>query len=464
MRELRPRFHLTTATGWLNDPNALVHRDGLYHAFFQHNPAATTWGDINWGHAVSEDLVRWRQLPLALRPTPGGPDADGCWSGSFVDDDGVPTLVYSGFVAPSEIGARSVCLARGDEGMLHWAADPRSPVLDGPPAGLDVVAFRDPYLWRDEEGWSLILGTGLAGEGPAILRYRSVDLLDWEYAGIVCAGDEGQAWECPQLFPLGERHVLLVSQWDDRRRPQTEHALAIVGEYADGRFVAESTVRFDHGPDCYAPATMLDASGRRLALGWAWEARDAQATATQGWAGALTLPRVLTLGDDGTLGVEPVPEVESLRCARESLDPQRLASEQGLRLGTEGDAVELALTVRPSADAVLELEVCAAPGEAEVTTIRFSRASGRLELDRTRSSLHPGTTRDRHGGTLALRDDEPLELRVFVDRSIVEVYANGRFTLTGRVYPTLEDSTRLGLVLQAGEATIDRLEAWLLTP
>ena len=79
-------------------------------------------------------------------------------------------------------------------------------------------------------GWSLILGAGLAGDGPAILRYRSADLLDWEYAGIVCTGDEGQAWECPQLFPLGDRHVLLVSQWDDRRRPQTEHALAMVGD------------------------------------------------------------------------------------------------------------------------------------------------------------------------------------------------------------------------------------------
>ena len=144
MRDLRPLYHLTAPTGWLNDPNALVHRDGRYHAFFQHNPASTSWGDIHWGHAVSEDLVRWRHLPVALRPTPGGPDADGCWSGSFVDDDGVPTIVYSGFVAPSAIGARSVCLARGDEELLAWATDPRSPVLGGPPEGLDVVAFRDP--------------------------------------------------------------------------------------------------------------------------------------------------------------------------------------------------------------------------------------------------------------------------------------------------------------------------------
>ena len=122
---------------------------------------------------------------------------------------------------------------------------------------------------------------------------------------------------------------------------------------------------------------------------------------------------------------------------------ERLATGQSVCLGTRGDAVELRLGVALSADAVLELDVCATPGGEEVTTIRFSRAGGRLELDRSRSSLHQGAVRGCHGGTLALGDDEPLELRVFVDRSIVEVYANGRFTLTGRIYPTREDSTRL---------------------
>lgn len=199
------------------------------------------------------------------------------------------------------------------------------------------------------------------------------------------------------------------------------------------------------------------------ATGWLNDPNALVHRAAQGWAGALTLPRALTLGD-GTVAMEPAPELESLRGGvYESLDPQRLASGQGLRLGTEGDAVELGLTVRPSVDAVLEVDVCAAPGE-EATTIRFSRASGRLELDRTRSSLHPGARRDHQGGTPARGDDEPLELRVFVDRSIVEIYANGRFTLTGRVYPSLEDSTCLRLALPAGEATVDRVEAWILTP
>ena len=96
--------------------------------------------------------------------------------------------------------------------------------------------------------------------------------------------------------------------------------------------------------------------------------------------------------------------------------------------------------------------------------IRFSRASGRLELDRTRSSLHPGAVRGRHGGPLALGDDEPLELRVFVDRSIVEVYANGRFTLTGRSTRRARTARACALALPAGEATIDRLEAWTLNP
>ena len=464
MRDLRPRYHLTAPAGWLNDPNALVHRDGRYHLLYQHNPASTAWGDIHWGHAVTDDLVRWRHLPLALRPTPGGPDADGCWSGCLVDDNGTPTVVYSGFVYPSQIGARSVCLARGDEPLLTWRADPRSPVLDGPPTGLDVVAFRDPFVWRDGDGWSLVMGSGLGDERPALLAYRSADLLDWSYTGVLATGNEGRAWECPQLFPLGDGHVLLVSTWDDRHERHTQHALALVGELGDGQFRVETTARFDHGAECYAPTTALDASGRRLAMAWAWEARSDEAAREQGCAGTMTLPRVLTLRGDRTVGIEPVSEVASLRGELEAPSSRSLGAGESLALETRGDCVELLLHAALSPRATISLELCRSPEGEERTVLRFSRANGRLELDRSSSSLDPRAARGVHGGQLELGRDELLELRVFVDRSIVEVFANGRFALTERIYPTRDDSTGLALSVADGKATIDRLEVWALSP
>jgi beta-fructofuranosidase len=308
----------------------------------------------------------------------------------------------------------------------------------------------------------MILGAGLAGVGPVVLRYRSDDLLDWHYAGVVCSGETGVAWECPQLFPLGAGHVLLASVWDDTRHPAPQHAEVLAGTYRDGRFEPESRTRFDHGADCYAPATMLDRHGRRLAWAWSWEARDVAAQHEQGWAGVLTLPRVLTRGDDGTLRIAPAAELASLRGEGEIRRQQRLQAGESLRLATLGECLELDLRADLARASTISLDLRASPGGEERTTIRFTPATGRLELDRSRASLDPRAAGGVHGGTLALGQGEPLELRVFLDRSIVEVYANERFTVTERIYPTREDSIGLALTAEGGEATIEHLHVWQL--
>lgn len=463
MRDHRPRFHLTAPAGWLNDPNALAYRDGRYHAFYQHNPAATVWGDVHWGHAASSDLLRWDHLPIALSPTPGGPDADGCWSGCLVDDDGVPTLVYSGFVAPSSIGARTVCLARGDDALVAWRTDERNPVLVAPDDP-DAVAFRDPCVWGTPGSWTLVLGSGRGAEQPVLLQYRSENLLDWVYDGVLLEGTGGRAWECPQLFPLADRHVLLVSVWDDRLTPETQHVDAIVGAYDGTRFRPETATRLDHGADFYAAATMLDARGRRLVLGWSWEARAPEAAAEQGWAGTLTLPRALTLHADGTLRLALVEELASLRGPEERLEDVRLGTGRRLALRTRADCLDLELRARCDPGAVLELDLCSSPGRDERTTVRFESTTGRLEVDRDHASLDPRATKGAHGGHLVLAPDEPLELRVVVDRSIVEVIANGRLSLTERIYPTLAGSRGLALSATGGDATVQHLAVRPLTP
>jgi beta-fructofuranosidase len=417
VRDHRPRFHVSPRAGWLNDPNGPIEWGGRYHVFFQHNPLAAEWSPaVHWGHVSSGDLVTWTEHPPAFGPSPDGPDAGGCWSGCVVDDDGVPTAVYSGLERPSPFGAESVCLARGDAGLERWEKDPRNPVLAGPPPGLDLVAFRDPYVWREEDGWSLVMGAGVRGEGGAALLYRSADLLAWSYEGVLLGRaaelDEpvwtGRAWECPQLFPLGDRHVLLVSVWDE----QPCYPVAFVGRYERGRFEPETLARFDVGPDCYAPATMLDGRGRRLAWAWAPEARPPQ----QDWAGVLTAPRVLTLRDDGALGVAPVPELEALRGERETACDRPLGT---FVAETRGTALELA--------AEIDGQVRLAVGGATV---------------------------------FGWRRPEALELRVLVDRSIVEVFANGTVARTTRIYP--DGDVEIELSADGGEALLRRLDVWRL--
>lgn len=468
VRDYRPRCHLSAPSGWINDPNGPIWWRGRYHLFFQRNPATPVWAPaIHWGHAVSSDLVHWEHLEDALAPSPAGADAGGCWSGCVVDDDGVPTAVYSGLRQPSDYGAETVCLARGDGELVRWRKDERNPVLAGPPAGLDLAAFRDPFVWRDDDTWTMVIGAGLTGDGGAVLRFRSPDLLDWAYDGIVlteAALDSplarGRAWECPQLFPLGDRHVLLLSI-QGREPQQTLHSVAVVGSYGRGRFEPEHVERFDHGADLYAPATMLDPHGRRLAWGWSWEARDEAAALEQGWAGTLTLPRVLTLRQDGRLWIAPASELEALRGAHETHHEQPLDGE--LAVATRGDRLELAVVVAPNDAAAIRVQLCASPDGEERTLLEWDRDTGLLSIDRSHSSLDPRAAGGRHSCALELGAGD-LELRVFVDASIVEVFANGRCTLTERIYPTRDDSTGVALSAFGGAALLRALDVWQLKP
>ena len=150
----RPRYHFTPAANWMNDPNGIIEWNGKYHLFYQHNPDAAIWDNMHWGHAVSDDLVHWADLPIALSPGPGGPDEDGCWSGCTVNDEGAPTILYTGvqgdWTLPSN---QRVCLARGTNDLIAWEKNAGNPVIARPPEGLEVTGFRDPYVWREENLW-----------------------------------------------------------------------------------------------------------------------------------------------------------------------------------------------------------------------------------------------------------------------------------------------------------------------
>lgn len=467
VRDQRPSLHLSAPSGWLNDPNGPIQWDGRYHLFFQHNPAAPVWAPaIQWGHAESDDLVAWRQVAPALMPSPGTADEAGCWSGCVVDDDGIPTAVYSGLSPVGSQAAENVCLARGDAGLRRWRKDERNPVLAGGPEGLALSAFRDPFVWREADRWQMLIGAGLDGAG-AILAYESADLLAWSYHGILLSGAAldgrvaaGSVWECPQLLRFDGRDVLIVSVWDGA----PSHAIAVVGRRSATGFDVHGVEPFDHGADCYAPAVMTDAAGRHLAWAWAWEGRAEAAALEQGWAGLMTFPRELTLDCDGRLGIAPAAELRALRGTGETIGPCRLGpAHPPISAVAPGAAFELSATVAADDDATVSLVICASPDGAEQTTIGWHPRDRRLTLDRSRSSRDPSARGGVHGGIVAAPAGR-LGLRVFVDASIVEVYANDRFTLTERIHPTRADATGIALSAGPGDALLERLEVWPLRP
>ncbi|HWQ15373.1 MAG TPA: glycoside hydrolase family 32 protein [Roseiflexaceae bacterium] len=454
----RPAYHFLPPANWMNDPNGLIHWRGQYHLFYQYNPNGAFWGTMHWGHAVSPDMVRWRDLPIALAPGPEPYDAAGVYSGITVVHEGAPTIIYT--ATAGERYEPSVALAVGDEALVTWRKDPANPVLR-PPTDPDIHDFRDHSAWREGEWWYQVIGAGIRGVGGAILLYRSRDLRAWEYLGPACVGtseESGETWECPDLFELGGRHVLLVSPIPLGR------AIYFTGAYADHRFTPELQSELDLGGSLYAPQTFRDAHGRRILFGWLREERPRTAQEAAGWSGVMSLPRVLTLLPDGSLGQAPAAEVETLRGRHTALAAMPLAPGlTALPADLPGDRLEVLAEIDVGSAAAAGLALRATPDSAERTLVYYDRPGARLVVDRTHASLDSETARDVRACPLALAPGEPLRLRVFVDRSAIEVFANGRACLASRVYPTRMDARGAQLFAEGAGARLLALDMWEMT-
>lgn len=461
----RPAYHFTAPAGWLNDPNGLTQRDGEYHLFYQFNPYAPVHDRIHWGHAVSTDLVHWRDLPIALTPS-DGPDVDGCWSGVLVYDGDIPTIVYSG----RHDGRELPCVATGTSDLVEWTKDAGGAVITAPPAGIEVTAFRDHCVWREGAVWRQLIGSGIRGEGGTAFLYESADLRKWTYVGPLLVGDStigdpaapdwtGTMWECVDLFRIGDedaadRDILVFSAWDEG---VTHHPLYWSGRYEGDRFTPAALHRLDLGGRYfYAPQTMRDESGRRLMFGWLQEGRPDSAAVAAGWSGVMSLPRVVTAAPDGSIHQAPAPEVDALRndlllsqSATLSVDPVEVARGDQLDL-------ELRLTIPDGGGVTIALR--ATDDDAERTVLRLQRHGARAELslDRSRSSLDPEVDASPRAGSVLVDADGGLDVRILVDHSALEVFAGG-VPLTARVYPTRADA--LGIRLSGDDVPV-QMRAW----
>jgi beta-fructofuranosidase len=458
----RPQFHFLPPANWMNDPNGPIFWRGEYHVFYQYNPNGAFSGTKHWGHTVTSDLVHWKNLPIALAPSPGGPDKDGVYTGCAVIDGDRVTLVYTGIRPEVQM------IATADTpDLMTWTKYSGNPVIAGPPPGMDATGFRDPCVWKEAGAWYMIIGSGFRGVGGAALLYRSPDLRKWEYlhplyAGIMdkAAGPDvkisGQMWECPDFFPLEGKYALLTYTKGGQ--------VYFIGDYSDHAFHPELEGRADFGCD-YAAKTMLDGSGRRIYWGWIDERRTVESYKAAGWAGCLSLPRVLKLAPGNLLGMDPAPELTSLRANSTKFSSLPIPSgESALISGVSGDCLEIVAGLDAGGAEEVGVRVRCAPDGSEQTVIAYNRVEQTLFADTTRASQDPQTTRGVQRGRFVLAPGEPLMLRVFLDASVIEVFANGRACLTTRVYPTQADSLGVGLFANNGRAQLRSMEVWKLKP
>ncbi len=453
----RPQYHFLPPDRWMNDPNGVIHWKGMYHLFYQYNPNGPFHGTIHWGHAASQDLVHWTNLPIALTPTPGSADEDGCWSGCAVDNDGIPTLLYSGNAAMQQL----LCIATGSDDLVHWEKYVGNPVITAPPAGLDTVGFRDHCVWKEEDGWYQLIGSGIKDVGGAALLYTSRNLIDWHYLRPLLVADSsmpiwsGTMWECPQLLPLGDKHILFLSVLDGS---QAYYVLSFTGSYANHIFTPERQEILDGG--CfYAPQALIEEQDRRIMWGWLREGRSIEEQLAAGWSGAMSLPRLFSLRSNGLLNIQPAPELTLLRGKRSYYsDLDLTSSTSSLLPDVQGDALEIIATFEHGDADAFGVRVRCSPREE--TRIEYNSQEKCVVIDRSQSSLNEAVEHHEQRTSAELAPHERVTLHIFLDHSVIEVFVNEQVCLSSRIYPTLPESEGVGLFARGGQARLTSLDVW----
>jgi beta-fructofuranosidase len=461
---LRPQCHLLPAKNWMNDPNGPIYWRGQYHMFFQYNPHAAVWGDMHWAHAVGPDMIHWRHLPIALAPTPGSDDADGCFTGSAVDDNGTAAVLYTGVktVAPEFATLRDghhdfrevQCLATSSDPQLRTWNKWKAPVIE-PPNDPQLTGFRDPFLWRDGKVWYLGVGSGVRRQGGRVLLYRSKNLRDWEYLHPLASGqwtgrenvnlvDSGEMWECPDFFPLGSKHALLYSTagkvgWE-------------VGELdlKELLFHPQRSGVLDHGA-YYAQKTQIDGKGRRILWGWIPERRPEAEFSAAGWAGCMALPRVLALNAQGDLEMRVAPEARALRAkaflpvsanTARAARPKMLAAvdlqDVAGELSWQTAAGPFSIKIADDAGVWWELKV-ETVGDAMVARVN----------DKKVALSRPGSGE--------------MNFHLVLDASVAEFFSNSIDVLTSRIYRQPAGPLRFE-ISEEDAGRLRSFEAWQLQP
>jgi beta-fructofuranosidase len=437
----------------MNDPNGVVQWKGMYHLFYQYNPYGPLFGKMHWGHAVSSDLVHWTHLPIALAPTPGGVDEDGCWSGCIVNNNDVPTIIYSG----NRNGKQLPCIATSRDDLLTWEKYAGNPVISAPPPAMEIIDFRDHCVWKEENTWYQLIGSGIKGVGGTALLYRSPDLLQWEYMHPLCIGSKSateEMWECPDFFPLGDKYVLIVSPLPYGR------TVYFVGSYNNFRFTPELRGTLDAGSHFYAPQTLRDEQGRRILWGWLREGRSDDLIQQAGWAGMMSLPRILTLHPDNTLGMVPAPELSRLRSKHYYATDITVTETPHTIENVLGAALEIVAVFTRGDASAFGIALSGPRDNAEEAAILYDHAAGQLSIENMPSNVDSIIHYEVERGPVKLADNGHLQLHIFIDSSVIEIFANNMTCFTERIYLSRNDHPVISLFARGGNAKILSLDIW----
>jgi sucrose-6-phosphate hydrolase SacC (GH32 family) len=442
----RPGYHFVIPEGQAMpfDPNGAIHWKGRYHLFYIFQDKR----GHNWGHVSSTDLFHWRHHPTGL--------TSGMFSGNcFINKEGCPTMCYH------QVGQGNAMAVALDDDLNEWKkleSNPITPKTQPGDPNHDKYRSWDPYGWLENDTYYAIFG----GERPAIAKAPSL-AGEWKYVGDLMANTVpgvsiNEDVSCADFFKLGDRRMLLcishrlgcryyLGDWKGEQFHPTFHEKM---SWVDNSF--------------FAPESLLDDRGRRIMWAWIFDSPGFKMRTDYGWSGTMSLPRVLSLGADGTLRMNPPEEIERLRYNGKKRADLTVAAGSELALqGIEGNSLELDLEINATEAKQYGVKVCCSPDGEEQTVVYYDAAERKLKVDTTKSSLSDGP-KTVEAGPFELQPSELLKLRVFVDKSVVEVFANGRQAVMRRIYPSRADSVGVRLFSNGGPATVATLDAWEMMP
>jgi len=472
----RPIYHYVNPEHRLNDPNGVCFWKGRWHLFYQGYPPEDP--RQHWGHAVSDDLIHWRDLPYAIYPNP----ERACFSGSTLVEKDRVIAMYHGTTVGNMVAVSS------DPLLLNWEKVTGKAVIPmkNPDGSAPPYRVFDPCIWKKGNMYySLSAGTLPDGPGGKRVRanflLRSKDLAKWEYMHPFVENDRyslvGDDGACPYFWPIGDKHILLHFS-------HMSGGKYLLGDYDTKRdkLVVTAGGDFNFGPHApagvHAPSAAPDGKGGVIVI-----FNMNPGKSTQGWNQIMTLPRRLTLApEDGLdqMRIEPAGDIESLRYNHQHVGAMTLpANEEIVLKNIKGNAMEIVAEIDPKNAPMVEMKVLRSPNAEEFTRIMFfkdrgyrHREHGRtsaysrkysslITIDSSYSSVLPDVrSRAPETAPVLLGKSELLKLRVFVDRSVVEVFVNGRQCVAMRIYPGRPDSLGLSLRSQGQNATLNSLDAW----
>lgn len=468
---LRPIYHYVNPEALLNDPNGLCYWQNRWHLFYQAYPPEDP--RQHWGHAVSNDLIHWRDLPYCIYPDP----EDKCFSGATLVEDQRVIAHYHGVAAGNMVAVSS------DPLLLNWEKIGNKAVIPlKMPEGVNwPPRIFDPCIWKKDESY-FSLSAGTKPEGPAgkpiraNFLLRSNDLEHWEYLHPFVENDKytlvGDDGACPYFWPIGNKHMLLFFS-------HMSGGQYLLGDYDKKRdkFVVTHGAKFNFGPfgpsGVHAPSATPDGDDIIVIFNMN------PGKPTLGWNQIMTLPRRLSLTGKDEISITPAGDIESLRRDHFHVDSMMIPANQEILLkGVAGNTIEIIAEIDPMQAPLVELNVLRSLDREEYTRISFLKNRGYrdqvsqfsplprtfasvISLDTSCSSTAPDVhSRIPETAQFPFGDDEILQLRVFVDRSVVEVFVNNRQCISARVYPEREDSLGVSIHSRGQECKLRSLDVW----